>query len=231
MCFERCLLTCTGSNFGPRFVLNVACWHVVGPTLGLNVFWEMSADMYRVQLGPRCVLSGVCWYVRGATVALDVFDGFSAEIYWVQLWPWMCFEGCLLTCTGFNFGPRCVLNDACWYLLSRTLALSMFQTMSADMYWVQLWPKKCFERWLLTCTGSNLGPTCVLHGVCWYLLGTPLALDFFQKFNDVWWHVLGPTLALDVSWMVSAHIYWVQLWPYMCFERCFLTCTGCNFGP
>ena len=197
MCFERCLLTCTGSS-----------------------------------LGPRCVLSGVCWYVRGATRGPRcVLMGFLLKSTGSNFGPGCVLKDVLLTCTGFNFGPRCVLNDACWYLLSRTLALSMFQTMSADMYWVQLWPKKCFERWLLTCTGSNLGPTCVLHGVCWYLLGTPLALDFFQKFNDVWWHVLGPTLAPDVSWMVSAHIYWVQLWPYMCFERCFLTCTGCNFGP
>ena len=158
------------------------------------------------------------------------FDGFSAEIYWVQLWPWMCFEGCLLTCTGFNFGPRCVLNDACWYLLSRTLALSMFQTMSADMYWVQLWPWMCFERWLLACTGSNLGPRCVLHGVCWYLLGTPLALDFFSKIqrclmtctgsnfgprcvlNGVCSYLLGATLALHVFWTMLSDMYWVQLW-------------------
>ena len=72
--------------------------------------------------GPRCVLNKVCWYA------------------WVQLRPWVCFDRYLLKCAGSNFVPRCVVNGVCWHVLGPKLALDVFWTLSADMYWVQLWP-------------------------------------------------------------------------------------------
>ena len=132
-------------------------------------------------------------------------------MHWVQLRPWVCFKLYLLECAGSNFVPRCVLKGVCWLVLCPTLAPDVFWTLTPEKCWVQLWPKMCFEECLLIFTESNFGPKYVS--------------------NDVSWHVLGPTLALDVSWMVSADMCWVQLWPQMCFEWCLLICTGNTFSP
>jgi hypothetical protein len=152
MCFERCLLIFTESNFGPKYVSNHVSWHVLGPTLAQKMFWTMTADMYWVQLGPYMCFE---WW-------LLIFTG-------VHLWPWMFFERCLLT--GPNFGPRYILNVVCWHVLGPKLALDVSWMVSAHIYWVQLWPYMCFERCFLTCTGCNFGPRCVLNDVCWYVLG------------------------------------------------------------
>ena len=195
MCFERCLLTCTGFNFGPRCVLNDACWYFLSRTLALSMFQTMSADMYWVQLWPKNVLNDDCWHVLGPTWALHVFWMVAADIYWdsplaldvfwtmsadrAQLWPKIYFERCLLTCTGSKVGPRCVLNGVCSYLLGATLALHVFWTMLSDMYWVQLWPLDVFWTMSAGMYWVQLGPRCVLIDDCWYALGPTSALGLF----------------------------------------------------
>ena len=164
MCFERCLLIFTESNFGPKYVSNHVSWHVLGPTLAQKMFWTMTADMYWVQLGPYMCFAWCLLIFTGNTFS----PGFFSKI-----------QRCLMTCTGSNFGPRCVVNGVCSYLLGATLALHVFWTMLSDMYWVQLWALDVFWTMSAGMYWVQLGPRCVLIDDCWYALGPTSALGLF----------------------------------------------------